>query len=196
MIGKVYGIPPQPPVEDRTHRVAAGAVTLGVEYRALDPESLRATYADNPEHLAELEARSPDGGFTDEGVSLHVWGTDDGHEYVRFDVFDSSGRANPPLLVVVHPSRVARLEGNPSGIRLRNRMATALVLAAAASFWYDFGHGASTRFFPTLIGINLVVVAARLLQLNMSYQHAERVRRQRLAEHEHAARSQQPEARS
>ena len=87
MIGKVYGIPPQPPVEDRTHRVAAGAVTLGVEYRALDPESLRATYADNPEHLAELEARSPEGGFTDEGVSLHVWGTDDGHEYVRFDVF-------------------------------------------------------------------------------------------------------------
>jgi hypothetical protein len=48
---------------------------------------LRATYADNPEHLAELEARSPEGGFTDEGVSLHVWGTDDGHEYVRFDVF-------------------------------------------------------------------------------------------------------------
>ena len=87
MIGKVYGMPPQPPVEDQTHRVPAGAVTLGVEYRALDPESLRATYADNPEHLAELEARSPDGGFTDEGVSLHVWGTDDGHEYVRFDVF-------------------------------------------------------------------------------------------------------------
>jgi hypothetical protein len=88
MIGKVYSIPPQPPVEEHTHRVPAGAVTFGVEYRALDPESLRATYADNPQHLAELEARSPDGGFTDEGVSLHVWGTDDAHEYLRFDVFD------------------------------------------------------------------------------------------------------------
>jgi hypothetical protein len=87
MIGKVYGIPPQPPVDEQTHRVAAGAVTLGVEYRALDPESLRATYADNPAYLAELEARSPDGGFTDEGVSIHVWGSDDGHEYLRFDVF-------------------------------------------------------------------------------------------------------------
>lgn len=114
---------------------------------------------------------------------------------VRFEVFDSSGRANPPLLVVVHPSRLARLEGNPSGIRLRNRTATALVLAAAASFWYDFEHGASTRFFPTLLGINLVVVAARLLQLNKSYQHAERARRERLAEHENAARKQ-PEVRS
>jgi hypothetical protein len=87
MIGKVYGIPPQPPVEGRTRRVPAGAVTFGVEYRALDPESLRATYADNPGYLAELEARSPDGGFTDEGVSIHVWGSDDGHEYLRFDVF-------------------------------------------------------------------------------------------------------------
>ena len=87
MIGKVYGIPPQPPVEARTHRVPAGAVTFGVEYRALDPQSLRETYADNPEYLAELEARSPQGGFTDEGVSIHVWGSDDGHEYLRFDVF-------------------------------------------------------------------------------------------------------------
>jgi hypothetical protein len=87
MIGKVYGIPPQPPVEEQTHRVPAGVLTLGVEYRALDPESLRETYADNPAYLAELEARSPEGGFTDEGVSIHVWGTDDGHEYLRFDVF-------------------------------------------------------------------------------------------------------------
>jgi hypothetical protein len=87
MIGKAYGIPPQPPVEEKTERVPAGAVTFGVEYRDLDPESLRATYADNPEYLAELEARSPEGGFTDEGVSIHVWGTVDGHEYLRFDVF-------------------------------------------------------------------------------------------------------------
>jgi hypothetical protein len=87
MIGKVYGIPPQPPVEEKTRRVPAGAVTFGVEYRDLDPESLRETYAHNPAYLAELEARSPEGGFTDEGVSIHVWGTDDGHEYLRFDVF-------------------------------------------------------------------------------------------------------------
>lgn len=88
MIGKVYGIPPQPPVEENTHRIAAGAVTFGVEYRDLDPESLRATYAGSAEQLAELEEKSPEGGFTDEGVSIHVFDSDDGHEYVRFDVFD------------------------------------------------------------------------------------------------------------
>ncbi|HLX88537.1 MAG TPA: hypothetical protein VKR22_08815, partial [Acidimicrobiales bacterium] len=31
----------------------------------------------------------PEGGFTDEGVSIHVNGTADGHEYLRFDVFDA-----------------------------------------------------------------------------------------------------------
>ena len=88
MIGKVYNIPPQPPVAEHTHVLPAGAVTFGVEYRDVDPESLAATYAGNEAHLTELEERSPEGGFTDEGVSIHVCGTDDGHEYVRFDVFD------------------------------------------------------------------------------------------------------------
>ena len=87
MIGKVYAIPPQPHVAADTRLVPAGAVTFGVEYRDLDPESLRATYAGNAEHLAELEEKSPEGGFSDEGVSIHVFDSDDMHEYVRFDVF-------------------------------------------------------------------------------------------------------------
>jgi len=142
MIGKVYGMPPQPPVEDQTHRVPAGAVTLGVEYRALDPESLRATYADNPEHLAELEARSPDGGFTDEGVSLHVWGTDDGHEYVRFDVFadephyhyvHNTGAGGETVNNVIDFDRIALGDMLPWVLGcLRTRVAPMLVEAGGA----------------------------------------------------------------
>jgi hypothetical protein len=88
MIGNVYNMPPQPPVPENTRYLEAGAITFGLEYRDVDPESLEATYADNEAHLAELAERSPEGGFADEGVSIHVCGTDDGHEYVRFDVFD------------------------------------------------------------------------------------------------------------
>jgi hypothetical protein len=88
MTGTTYNIPPQPPVAANNHLFPAGALTFGVEYRDVDPESLRATYAGNAEQLAELEARSPEGGFSDNGVSIHVCGTDDGHEYLRFDVFD------------------------------------------------------------------------------------------------------------
>ena len=88
MIGKVYGIPPQPPVAEHTRKVEAGAVVFGVEYRDLDPEGLVDTYKDNAAYLAEMLEQSPEGGFTDEGVSIHVWGADDGHEYLRFDAFD------------------------------------------------------------------------------------------------------------
>lgn len=87
MRGKVYTIPPQPPVEEHTRRLPAGNLTFGVEYRMVDPASLQETYSGNDAHLAELYQRWPGGGFTDEGVSIHVWGTDDGHEYLRFDVF-------------------------------------------------------------------------------------------------------------
>ena len=88
MIGKVYNIPPQPPVAENTRYLPAGAITFGIEYRDVDPATLVATYAGDAKQLAELEEKSPEGGFSDEGVSIHVCGTDDGHEYVRFDVFD------------------------------------------------------------------------------------------------------------
>ena len=87
-IGKVYNIPPQPPDAAHTRWIPAGAITIGVEYRDVTPENLVATYADSPDQLAEMLEKSPEGGFADEGVSLHVNGTDDGHEYLRFDVFD------------------------------------------------------------------------------------------------------------
>jgi hypothetical protein len=88
LIGKVYGIPPQPPVAENTTYLQAGAVTIGVEYRDVNPDNLVETYKDNPAYLEELLEKSPAGGFADEGVSIHVCATDGGHEYLRFDVFD------------------------------------------------------------------------------------------------------------
>jgi hypothetical protein len=87
MIGKVYAIPPQPPVAENTRYFPAGNLAIGIEYRDLDPQGLIASYRDDPAQLAELLERSPEGGFSDEGVSLHVCGAEDGHEYIRFDVF-------------------------------------------------------------------------------------------------------------
>jgi len=107
--------------------------------------------------------------------------------HVGFDIFDSTGRAQAPLLVIVHPSKQEQLEGNPRGTRRRTQGAIVLLVVAVVSFWYDFRHGPGLQFFPTLLGMNLVVVAARLLQLNGSYAHAERVRKQRLAEYERNA---------
>lgn len=96
MIGKVYGIPPQPPDDSQTTYLEGGPISIGVEYRVVDQAALRETYKDDPAHLEELERESPAGGFSAEGLSLHV--VLDGHEYLRFDLFD-----DPPHYHYVHP---------------------------------------------------------------------------------------------
>jgi len=85
--GVVYDVQPEPLDPSSTTWVEAGAVRFGIESRNVTPESLREAYRDDPEGLAEIEANSPEGGFSDEGVSIHVLGTEDGHEYLRFDAF-------------------------------------------------------------------------------------------------------------
>ena len=87
-IGVVYNMAPQPPSEPDTRWFPAGALVIGVEYRDVNPDDLVELYRDDPAQLAELLEKSPEGGFSDNGVSIHVRGTDDGHEYLRFDVFD------------------------------------------------------------------------------------------------------------
>ena len=86
-IGIVYQIQPEPADEEQTRWFEAGAIRLGLEPRVVDPERLAQAYAGNEADLAELAAHSPEGGFHDSGVSIHVVGAEDGHEYLRFDAF-------------------------------------------------------------------------------------------------------------
>ncbi|MEN3337694.1 MAG: hypothetical protein V7647_1370 [Acidobacteriota bacterium] len=102
---------------------------------------------------------------------------------VRFDIFDSAGRSLPPLLTVVHPGRVPTLDGNPTAAR-RNRIgALALVAAAPILFWFDWARHDGLLILPTVLGINMIIIATRLLQLNSAHASAARSRRERLAAH-------------
>jgi hypothetical protein len=87
-VGIVYQMQPEPPDPDSCRWIEAGAVRLGLEYRVVDPARLAKAYAGSAEDLAELEAHSPEGGFHGAGVSIHVVGAADGHEYLRFDAFE------------------------------------------------------------------------------------------------------------
>ncbi len=101
---------------------------------------------------------------------------------VRFDVFDSAGRSRPPLLTVVHPSHLSRLEGN-AGVRRRNLVvAVLLLLAAPPLVWIDWRSGGA-MVLPSLAAFNAVLFAARLLQLNVAYAAAERRRQERVHAH-------------
>lgn len=70
-----------------TRYLAAGPITIGVEYRVFDPVAEAAKLTP-----AEIEAAGPDALFgrddPDEGVCLHVFATDGLAEYLRFDCFD------------------------------------------------------------------------------------------------------------
>ena len=87
MVGVVYNVQPQPAAEEDTRWFRAGAVTFGVEYRVVDPEALAATYGDE-QRMAEIEEKSPEGGFADTGVSIHVVGAATGTSTCASTSFD------------------------------------------------------------------------------------------------------------
>jgi hypothetical protein len=98
-IGVIYNMAPQPPSEKDTTWFPAGALSIGVEFRDVNPDDLLELYKDDPAQLKELLEKSPDGGFADNGVSLHVRDAADAHEYLRFDCFD-----NEPHYHYIHNS--------------------------------------------------------------------------------------------
>jgi hypothetical protein len=85
-LGHVYDVQPIAPDADHTVYLDAGGLRVGVEYRRLDPDALEAYYSGDD--LQEVEEHSPEGGFTDQGVSIHIESVGDDHEYLRFDVFE------------------------------------------------------------------------------------------------------------
>jgi len=106
------------------------------------------------------------------------------HPEVQFDLFaGAAGRSQPPLLTIVHPSRAARLEGNPRSVRFGLAAGAALVLAGPLSIWYEWAKYEGLLIWPTVVGINLIIAGLRLIQLNASHLVAEKTRRTRLAAH-------------
>ena len=133
MTGTVYTVPPIPPSAKDTTWVDAGAISIGVEYRILDDEELAANY--EGEQMEEIQNATGGNETQDNGVSLHVTGTEDGHEYLRFDLF-----AREPHYHYIEPSgekqtiieydRVALGPMLPWALeQIRNRLAAMLSFA-------------------------------------------------------------------
>src|SRR5262249_58922844 len=86
-----YRTLPVPAFEERTTRFEAGAVTIGVEYRLLDERTILEFYG--PDARAKFDNVAPAGigdVVEEDGLCVHVFGTDDGLEYLRFDCFDDA----------------------------------------------------------------------------------------------------------
>lgn len=98
-MGTTYYMKPIAPAEQNTVRVPAGAVTFGLEMRELNPAHVRAFYRGRPdeEHITAMADRVDS--LDDGGPSIHVFGSDDQLEYLRFDCF-----RNGPHYHYVHPN--------------------------------------------------------------------------------------------
>lgn len=83
-----YRTLPVPAFLEHTALVPAGVITIGVEYRHLDEAMILRFYG--PDARAKFDGVVPAGmgGVVEEdGIALHVFGTEDGEEHLRFDCF-------------------------------------------------------------------------------------------------------------
>ena len=91
------------------------------------------------------------------------------------------GRHRPPLFTIVHPSRAAALDGSPGKIRRNRYAAVALLVVGPPLIWFDWAFYDGVMVVPTIVGINAVLIAVRLLIMNFSFVSDERARRERVA---------------
>lgn len=85
---------------------------------------------------------------------------------LRCDVFDSHGRANPPVATFVNQHYEYRLESQTKAVRMM-RWAVLAIAASFPLFWYTWrthGEGWMAAFF----GVQLVLIGLRLLHWGYS----------------------------
>jgi hypothetical protein len=100
---------------------------------------------------------------------------------LRFDVFDTAGRAQSPLLTFVHPSRAQSQEAHPRALARRRLLAWVLIAAGILLIAYAYvKHAEREIILPAFVGINIVIAGGRLLWLNLGIRETERDRRARL----------------
>ena len=69
---------------ENSHAFDLGPVSVIVEHRQVTKASILASFADDPVKLAAAQAATPED-LDDAGISFHVVGNADQHEYLRFD---------------------------------------------------------------------------------------------------------------
>jgi hypothetical protein len=97
MIGTRYNSMPIPPVPEHTFSVAAGPLSIGVEFRHVDAAIIDATYGGGAVRLAADDTPQPPI-LHDRGASVHVCDGATGAEYLRFDLFEDD-----PHYHYIHP---------------------------------------------------------------------------------------------
>jgi hypothetical protein len=103
------------------------------------------------------------------------------YPYMRCEVFDWRGKAQPPLLTILHPDVAQKDELSEQSVRKRKILAILLFIAALPLFLLDRRYGGGL-ILPTFLGLTMILAGSRLLYWNTA-------RRQRLNEEEQGVRA-------
>ena len=99
----------------------------------------------------------------------------------QYDLFDAEGRAHPPLLTIVHPTRAHFLDAHPRAVHKRRVLGWALIAAGIPPIIYACWIPTDIEvIFPGVIGINLIIAGGRFLWFNLGVRETERARHERL----------------
>lgn len=115
--------------------------------------------------------------------------------FMHCEIFDATGKSSPPLLVVRHPSLAGTSAAGTWWKRNRTLVACGLILLTLVLLWVD-SRADWLLVFPTVIGINCIFAALRLLLLDFWTGDAERQRQARLEAHVQRESSSAPEERA
>jgi hypothetical protein len=112
------------------------------------------------------------------------------YPYMCCDIFDSDGKAKPPMLVILHPNAARKDELSPTWVKRRKIAAIAALVAAPALFIADW-RSEYELLWPSIVAVNLFPLGLRLLYWNTA--SAERRQRQAKRIEEHLQREKQPQ---
>jgi hypothetical protein len=112
------------------------------------------------------------------------------YPYMCCDIFDSDGKAKPPMLVILHPNAARKDELSPTWVKRRKIAAIAALVAAPALFIADW-RSEYELLWPSILAVNLFPLGLRLLYWNTA--SAERRQRQAKRIEEHLQREKQPQ---
>jgi hypothetical protein len=83
-----YEMLPIPAIARYTRIFEAGCVSFGVEYRLLNEQLISEEYGDDARALfGNVTPDALQGVIDEDGVAVHVFGSEDKQEYLRFDCF-------------------------------------------------------------------------------------------------------------
>ena len=102
------------------------------------------------------------------------------YPYMCCEIFDWRGKAQPPLLTIVHPDFAHKDELSAQSVRQRKIVVILLFIGALPLFWFDHRSGGGL-IWPTFLGLTMILAGLRILYWNTA-------RRQRPKEEEEAVR--------